>query len=577
MTPRGRTGWLVAAVAAIGLALPAAGFGHASLLHTTPSASGLTASPPAKVTLTFSEPVEPRFAIVSVTDAGGRQLVAGHPFRSPTNPNELVVQLKFAGQGWYLVFWRAISQDGHPVRGAFTYAVGFNPGPAPQFVIPSISETATTPALLVARWITFLSLMAAVGLLVFRFAIARGLVRAVPGTTLRGVSLAYGASLLVALVATPVYVVIATAKFALRSVFDLSNVIPLARASAFGRGYLDLELLLLLLAFASAIALWVDRPARTPRSVAEILASSGAAIAAGCALLVPGIAGHAGETSPRGLAIAFDGLHLLAGSVWLGGLIGLLVLWGSVARAQRLRSFAYTVPRFSNVALVSVFVLIASGTGAAILHLPALSAFWQTSYGKALGIKILLLVAAMGLASVNLARNKPRLAAYTTHPDVAPGAGALLRRLVGAEGVIVVGIIFAAGVLSSLPPPPKASASAGQANLRVGPGPVKGVVQHGPYRLAFGVTPNRAAVPNVFVVRITRNGRPVPHAEVTTTFTMLDMQMGTVSYNFAEQAPGVYQRSAPALVMVGHWGLSVQITPPGEAPFNVLLVDRANG
>jgi copper transport protein len=39
----------------------------------------------------------------------------------------------------------------------------------------------------------------------------------------------------------------------------------------------------------------------------------------------------------------------------------------------------------------------------------------------------------------------------------------------------------------------------------------------------------------------------------------------------------VYTRSAPALVMVGHWGLSFEITPPGKAPFTILLVDRANG
>ena len=37
-------------------------------------------------------------------------------------------------EGWYLVYWRAISVDGHPVQGAFTFAVGPNPGPPPQFV-----------------------------------------------------------------------------------------------------------------------------------------------------------------------------------------------------------------------------------------------------------------------------------------------------------------------------------------------------------------------------------------------------------------------------------------------------------
>jgi hypothetical protein len=30
-------------------------------------------------------------------------------------------------------------------------------------------------------------------------------------------------------------------------------------------------------------------------------------------------------------------------------------------------------------------------------------------------------------------------------------------------------------------------------------------------------------------------------------------------------------------VMVGHWGLSFQIAPPGQKPFTVLFVDKANG
>jgi hypothetical protein len=29
--------------------------------------------------------------------------------------------------------------------------------------------------------------------------------------------------------------------------------------------------------------------------------------------------------------------------------------------------------------------------------------------------------------------------------------------------------------------------------------------------------------------------------------------------------------------MVGHWGLSFQVAPPGQRPFSVLLVDKANG
>jgi hypothetical protein len=66
-------------------------------------------------------------------------------------------------------------------------------------------------------------------------------------------------------------------------------------------------------------------------------------------------------------------------------------------------------------------------------------------------------------------------------------------------------------------------------------------------------------------------------ADVTASFTMLDMEMPQLAYHLPEQAPGVFARSAPALVMVGRWGLEFQVTPPGRAPFNVLLVDRANG
>src|SRR5204863_5837329 len=111
-------------------------------------------------------------AIVSVTDAAGRQVTSGHPVSAPGSPQTLVTPLRKVPEGWYLVFWRVISADGHPVRGAFTFAVGPNPGPPPQFRVPSLSETATTPQLLIARWLTFLSLLAAIGLLVLRAVIA---------------------------------------------------------------------------------------------------------------------------------------------------------------------------------------------------------------------------------------------------------------------------------------------------------------------------------------------------------------------------------------------------------------------
>jgi copper transport protein len=202
---------------------------------------------------------------------------------------------------------------------------------------------------------------------------------------------------------------------------------------------------------------------------------------------------------------------------------------------------------------------------------------WETSYGQTLLVKIGLLAAAMLLAAVNLLRTKPRLAACGERPELGPGAASLLRRLVSGEVLLVAGAVLGSAVLTSLPPPAKALASVGQASAHVGPGAVTEVVNKNGYRLEFHVSPNRAAVPNSFTVRITRGGKPVRGADVTTTFAMLDMEMGNQAYNLRETSPGVYTRSAPALVMVGHWGLSFEIAPRGAQPFTVILVDRAAG
>ena len=568
---------VVASVAAASLALPAAAWAHAALLQTTPVANRVVNTAPTQVTLRYSEPVEPRFAIVSATNAAGDKEAAGPPARSPASADTLVVPLKKLAEGWYLVYWRVISVDGHPVRGAFTFAVGPNPGPAPQFAIPSTSETAATPKLVAARWVAFLSMMAAIGLFVLRIAVARPVVARVSGTRLRNVSIAFGGASAVALVAIPVYFLLSTAEFALRSFWSFGALFPLVRVSAFGRGWLDLEIVFALFAGAATVAIWLDRPERRQRSVAGLLALVGALAAAAAALLVPGTAGHAGQTAPRGLSLAFDWLHLVAGSVWVGGLIGLVVLAATLPAARRVAALVVCVPRFSNVALFSVLVLVGAGIGSAVQHLPTLASLWQTSYGKALLVKIALLGAALLLASVNLLRTVPRFRAYARRPELGQPAASLLRRVVAGEVVLVAGAVLAAAVLSSLAPPSKALASVGGAKAKVGPGPVSEVVTQNGYRLAVRVAPNKAAVPNSFQVAITRGGKPVRNANVTLDFAMLDMEMGQQAYHLTETSPGTYGRAAPALVMVGHWGLSFQVAPPGQRPFTVLLVDKAGG
>ena len=571
------------AVVLVALLAPAGASAHAYLVHTVPAASGILDSAPQTVSLTFDEAVEPRFAIVSVTDASGTQHATAAVQRSPANPDTLVVPVNRLQEGWYLVYWRAISVDGHPVQGAFTFAVGPNPGPAPQFPVPRVSATAVTAQLLIARWVMFASIMSAIGLLMLRLLIARAVIRRVPGTTLRVLTRATIVAGGIGLIAIPVYLDFAIANDSLRSVFDLGALVPLFRVTAFGRGYLDLELCFALFCVAGGVALWVDRPDREQRSIAELAAITGALLAAVAVLIIPGAVGHAGQTPPRGLSMFLDAVHLMSGSVWLGGLIGLLVLWLSL-RGERPRGapsrvsvLAVVVPRFSSVAFVSVLVLLATGTGATIIHMPAVNALWDTSYGQAILVKILLLLLALGLAAGNLLRTKPGLAAAREHTERGESATRLLSRLVSGETILVGGAVFVAALLSSLAPPPPSFALQNSALAKVGPGRVARTVQLHGYTLQVLVSPNKAAAPDSFSLRITKGGQPVHGATVTLAFNHLEMEMPQQEYQLREVSPGVYSRSAPALVMVGPWGLTYQITPPGGAPFTARIVDQANG
>ena len=80
-------------------ALPAAAWAHAALLRTVPLPSGTGNTPPKQLLLTYSEAVEPRFAIVSVTDVNANRVTSGSPQRSPTDADTLVVAIVAVAAG----------------------------------------------------------------------------------------------------------------------------------------------------------------------------------------------------------------------------------------------------------------------------------------------------------------------------------------------------------------------------------------------------------------------------------------------------------------------------------------------
>ncbi|HLB20042.1 MAG TPA: CopD family protein, partial [Gaiellaceae bacterium] len=156
---------------------------------------------------------------------------------------------------------------------------------------------------------------------------------------------------------------------------------------------------------------------------------------AGLALLpLPTLAGHALDPGRPVLEPAVDFLHVAAASIWLGGLLALgLALLRSGDRAPMLQ-------RFSNIALVSVAVLAATGVLGAFAELRSLDQLWSTGYGRLLIVKSALLAALVTIGWLNRYRLVPRLSLDS------------LRRNVSIELVLFVGLVAAVALLTDLQP-----------------------------------------------------------------------------------------------------------------------------
>lgn len=110
---------LLTAAAIVTLAGPASA--HTELVATAPVDGAVAKGDLRSVTLTFTEPVDPRLATVAVRAKGGDLISQGGPEGSQLT---LVQQVKDVGVGRYEVGWRAAAADGHILSGDFGFRVG---------------------------------------------------------------------------------------------------------------------------------------------------------------------------------------------------------------------------------------------------------------------------------------------------------------------------------------------------------------------------------------------------------------------------------------------------------------------
>lgn len=378
---------------------------HASLVSTDPAEGSVLEASPGSATFTFDEPVRLPGPSVRTFDADGEEVESSARTTGATLEVDLPDTL---ADGTYVVTWRVISTDGHPIAGALTFSVG-EPS---ERVVPPDAEAgagAGTDAAVV-QGLTYLGTLGAAGLVAFLLLLLPASART-PEVRRR-------------------LLPVVTALVCAATVGAFLHV-PLSALYQQGRGlsgitegdtwFGDLDRPEWLAVLVVAGGLVTARVAAARRH--RLLGMAGAVLALSSLALV----GHTRSVDPTWLVFGADLLHVGTAATWFGGLAGLSL----VLRLLPAEVGARTLARFSTVAAALVGLVAVTGIALGWRILGGFGPLAATTYGRLLLVKAGLVLLALAVAWWNRYRLLPRVAGA--------GAGPLSRAVrLEAAGLVVV-------------------------------------------------------------------------------------------------------------------------------------------
>jgi copper transport protein len=480
----------------LGPAAPASA--HAALVTASPEPGSVIAAAPGVITVTFSEGITPVAERTQVLAPDGKRITGEVTATGST----LRIQVRRADQplGTYLVSYRIISSDSHPVGGAMTFSVG-----APSARPPESDPGSVHPSVAVAvpafKFLGYAGISLIIGpALLLALLWPRRLSRRGPTVLVRAGLIGTGAATLGALwtqapnsSGAPLWDV---------SVTELADVL----ASPYG---LALIARLAVLGLAAAVLPPVLAGTGT-RWRALALAGLGAA-----GLTTWPLTGHAAESPLPAAIIAADVVHMAAMAVWLGGLVTLSAF---LLRRAHPRVLGRILPAWSRLAALAVVWLVGAGTVQAVVQVGSVGALGGTAYGRLVLAKVAIL--ALVLTAAAFARRMVR------RSQVTADGPARLRRTVGIEVAATVVVLGLSAVLVQVTP--GRTASAEQA-ASTGKG-VSQTLTSQLFTLQFSVYPVELGENNtVHGFTYTPEGKPLPAQEWTVTTRLTGQDLEPVS------------------------------------------------
>ena len=269
---------------------------------------------------------------------------------APTAAGRSRVALPDAGEeGTYVLTWRVVSEDAHPVSGVSTFSVGTAERPRREPSRRAATGRRSGGSLL-ARGLGYLRAAGSArdrGDAAARLAGGTRPPAAVRrlASTAWGLALAGSGSPACSCRARPL---LASGR---RRAFD-GELLSAVLGTQYGKAHAA-RLVLLLLAGAGL----AGRSLRARRDPGRRALVAAGLLAVPLVVTWP-LSGHAAAGNMRSLAVPADALHLLAVGAWTGGLVVLLV--GAAPRRDE-RSWPSALPRWSRLATVAVVVMVVTG------------------------------------------------------------------------------------------------------------------------------------------------------------------------------------------------------------------------
>lgn len=524
---------LVALAAAAILALLAGPAGaHAILRSTTPADSEELEDAPTTVSLEFNEPVSTSAGGIRVFNDQGVRVDLGDA-ETPTDKLESVQVGLNEGleDGTYIVSWRALSADSHPVHGAFVFTVG--EASADDALISEIlkgtSDTGFQTAATILRLLQYAAALLAAGGVLFLIWVhdRRPEERA---ALVRTVTLAAITAIAVTIVGFAVQAALVTG-LGISAAWNGSALADVA-GSTFGASSAGLliGLVVLLVGVRRMWAGW-----------AVVVAAVGAVVTIGSFA----ITGHTATSTPRWLVVSADVAHALAAAAWFGGLVLLL----SVLRRRRAEDdpvgSAALVSSFSTMATLAIVIVSLAGFALGWAEVRALRALWSTGYGLTLIIKVALAGLIMLVGGYNKRRLVPSIRAAGTE------AWAKLRNTVLVEVIGLLLVLSVTAVLVNLIPAREAAGVTGPLSVRSDLGES--------HLVDITVDPNRAGLNEMHIYVFSDDGRPADAEEISVGLTMPENDIGPIEREPTPTGPGHWTLTAAELPLAGRWVVTINV------------------